>query len=172
MFPIGESDLADVLELNQRWVPEVGTLTADSLRALLAEAAFTRARRGADGVLEGFVIVLGPGASYGSANYRYFAARHEQFTYVDRIAVNPDRRRSGLGSALYRETANWARSHGSGVVCCEVNLQPPNPDSQAFHAGLGFAEVGTQWTYGDTVEVRMLECATERLLPVGGDPQG
>ncbi len=171
MFPIGESDLADVLELNQRWVPEVGTLTADSLRALLTEATFTRVQRGADGALEGFVIVLGPSASYGSANYRYFADRHEQFTYVDRIAVDPDRRRSGLGSALYRETARWALSDGSGVVCCEVNLQPPNPDSQAFHAGLGFVEVGTQWTYGDTVEVQMLECAPQHLLAAGGDPQ-
>jgi predicted GNAT superfamily acetyltransferase len=32
--------------------------------------------------------------------------------------------------------------HNTGIVC-EVNLDPPNPASDAFHAALGFAEVGT-----------------------------
>ncbi|MHB1091087.1 MAG: hypothetical protein ACYC06_04325 [Ilumatobacteraceae bacterium] len=30
------------------------------------------------------------------------------------------------------------------LLTCEVNLQPPNPDSLRFHQRLGFGEVGQQ----------------------------
>jgi predicted GNAT superfamily acetyltransferase len=29
------------------------------------------------------------------------------------------------------------------MICCEVNLDPPNPASDAFHASLGFHEIGS-----------------------------
>ncbi len=163
MRPISPADLSAVLELNQRWVPSVGSLTESSLEDLLDCASFTAAEFADEGTLCGFVIVLGPGANYASPNYRFFADRHESFTYVDRVAVNPDMRQSGLGTRLYRATAQWAIESGSPVVCCEVNLEPANPDSMAFHERLGFTEVGTQWTYDHTVRVRMLECASDRV---------
>ena len=28
------------------------------------------------------------------------------------------------------------------ILCCEINVLPPNPVSHAFHAGFGFNEVG------------------------------
>ena len=45
-------------------------------------------------------------------------------------------------SRLYRELFDRARAAGHDRIVCEVNLDPPNPGSDAFHAKMGFAEVG------------------------------
>lgn len=109
--------------------------------------------------LAGFVIAMAAGAGYGSPNYRFFAGRHHRFTYVDRVAVAPGARGVGVGRALYDAVIDHARRSGSPVMCAEVNLEPPNPGSQGFHAAYGFVEVARQWTCGDTVEVQLLELA-------------
>lgn len=156
--PVDEELLAAVLDLNQHWVPHVGTLTHQRLAALVSQASLALAAFGvAD--LEGFVIAMAPGADYSSPNYRWFERRHEDFTYIDRIAIDPRAQGRGLGRALYDAAADHGRAAGSGVLCAEVNVDPPNPRSQAFHARMGFVEVGRQWTYGHTVEVQMLEKA-------------
>ena len=48
----------------------------------------------------------------------------------------------GLARVLYEDLFTAAAAAGHGVVTCEVNLVPANPGSDAFHARLGFAEVG------------------------------
>lgn len=173
--PLGAGDLGAVLALNQHWVPHVGTLDEQSLESLMAEATLAlgawssageqtalgvnEPREQPPGELSGFVIILGNGADYSSPNYRYFSQRHDTFTYVDRIAVSPSAQGRGVGRRLYDAVAAHARRCGSPLVCAEVNLEPPNPESQAFHSNYGFVEVGRQWTYGDTVEVQLLELA-------------
>lgn len=47
------------------------------------------------------------------------------------------------------------------VLTCEVNLEPPNPHSLAFHHRLGFTQVGEQVTTRGTVRVALL------VRPVG-----
>ena len=144
-----------MLDLNQRSTPHVGEVDAARLRTIVEEATLALVAR--DGrQLAGFVLVLGPGAAYDSPNYRWFAQRYDDFRYVDRIAVEPDRHRDGLGSRLYRAVFDHARDSGSPVVTCEVNLEPPNPVSQQFHASLGFREVGRQENYGGEVVVQLL----------------
>jgi hypothetical protein len=39
-------------------------------------------------------------------------------------------------------------------VVCEVNADPPNPASDAFHAALGFAAVGSAANHGGGKTVR------------------
>jgi predicted GNAT superfamily acetyltransferase len=34
------------------------------------------------------------------------------------------------------------RDDGQALLCCEVNIEPPNPGSDRFHAALGFVEAG------------------------------
>ncbi len=171
--PLGPGDMDAVLALNEHWVPHVGSLDESQLVSLMAEtdlalgAWFTGpdvASSGGDstgtasgGALAGFVLVLGAGGAYSSPNYRYFSRRNRAFTYVDRIAVAPFAQGRGVGRALYERVVAHGRSAGSPVVCAEVNLEPPNPDSQAFHSAMGFVEVGRQWTYDDTVQVQLLE---------------
>lgn len=154
--PYGEEDIDEVLELNRSWVPHVGEVDRAGLGSILAECSLALTARGGRGDLAGMVLVLGPGARYESPNYRWFSGRYDSFRYVDRIAVARGHQGRGLGRRLYSAVIEHARGAGAPLVCAEVNLDPPNPDSQRFHEALGFVEVGRQWTYGDTVEVQLL----------------
>jgi hypothetical protein len=46
------------------------------------------------------------------------------------------------------------------MIGCEVNSDPPNPASDAFHERLGFAEVGRAALPGGTKLVRYLSRPT------------
>lgn len=157
LTPLDDADLDDVLALNEHWVPHVGTTTREALAAIVASCSLALVARDRDDMLGGFVLVLPPGADYGSPNYRFFSKRSDDFRYVDRIAVDESARGSGLGRRLYQAVFAHAEAHGASRVDAEVNLEPPNPASQAFHAALGFVEVGRQWTYQGTVQVQLLE---------------
>ena len=43
---------------------------------------------------------------------------------------------------LYSDLFDKARSVAHNLVVCEVNSDPPNPASEAFHARMAFDEVG------------------------------
>lgn len=47
-------------------------------------------------------------------------------------------------SILYRDLFGTACDAGHSLITCEVNVDPPNPASDAFHAAQGFDEVGRQ----------------------------
>ena len=154
-----------VLALNEHWVPHVGAVSRERMVSLLDEAdlALVVERATDDGVaLDGFVVVMAPGAAYDSPNYRWFEDRLASgdapgsFRYVDRIAVSPDAQGAGVGRLLYDAALEHAAATGAAELTCEVNLEPPNPDSLAFHNRMGFLEVGQQWNYGGTVQVQFL----------------
>lgn len=159
---VDDETVDDVLALNEHWVPHVGSVSRERLCDLLERADLALVAIGADGSLAGFLILMAPCADYRSPNYRFFQERLEagkapgEFRYVDRIAVAPAARGTGVGRALYEAAFARAESVGAAEVTCEVNVDPPNPDSQAFHSRMGFVEVGRQWTYDDTVQVQLL----------------
>jgi predicted GNAT superfamily acetyltransferase len=155
--PLVDADLDDVLELNQRSTPAVGEVDRARLASIVDQSSLALIARDDDGRLAGFVLVLAPGADYDSPNYLHFAAQYPEFRYVDRIAIDPSGQRGGLGRRLYGAVVEHARTAGAPVVLAEVNLEPPNPVSLAFHASLGFTEVGTQSNYGGTTVVQFLE---------------
>jgi predicted GNAT superfamily acetyltransferase len=159
--PLVPDDLDEVLALNRASEPHVGPVDRDRLESIVSECTLALVADDA-GALAGFVLVLGPGAAYDSPNYRWFAARHASFRYVDRVAIAPAHHRSGLGRRLYRHVFDHAAAAGAPLVAAEVNLEPPNPVSQRFHAALGFVEVGRQETYGGAVVVQLLE---RRVVP-------
>jgi uncharacterized protein len=144
-----------VLDLNDRSTPHVGPVDRSRLASIVDECSLALVAVEGDD-LAGFVLALGPGADYDSPNYRWFAERHDDFLYVDRIAVDPGRHRSGVGRMLYDAVFAHAGTTGAPLVTCEVNLEPPNPVSRRFHAELGFDEVGRQATYGGSVVVQLL----------------
>lgn len=146
-------DLPRVLELNNAAAPAVGALDQPGLDRLAAMASLQLGAEVDDAVV-GFAFGLGPGAPYGSENYRYFAERLTDFCYIDRIAVDPTYYRRGIGSALYDEVE---RRCTADVLTCEVNIKPRNDESLAFHAKRGFAEVGTQDTHGGSMTVALLQ---------------
>ncbi|MCP5368197.1 MAG: GNAT family N-acetyltransferase [Hyphomicrobiales bacterium] len=107
------------------------------------------------GAIAGFLIALTPGADYASPNFLWFRDRYAQFVYCDRILVAPAAKGRGLGRALYGDLAAFAAGRAPRITC-EVNLRPPNPESLAFHARLGFREVGRQQTEGGAKEVALM----------------
>ncbi|GMG84436.1 GNAT family N-acetyltransferase [Paralimibaculum aggregatum] len=105
----------------------------------------------------GFVIAVDAAADYDSPNFLWFRARYPRFLYVDRIVVSAAARGQGIARRLYDAVFEAARDAGLERVVCEVNRVPPNPGSDAFHAALGFAEVGRAELAGGAKTVRYLE---------------
>lgn len=105
---------------------------------------------------EAFAIIFDQAAQYGSPNFLWFRERFPRFAYVDRIVVSERARGKGLARALYEHVFAAARAAGHERVVCEVNFDPPNPGSDAFHAKLGFSEIGRA-TLANGKGVRYLE---------------
>jgi predicted GNAT superfamily acetyltransferase len=132
------SDLAPLLALNNAHAAELGALTAEQFAHLVGISFRTRINDTA----EAFLIALEQGADYASPNYLWFSERFDRFAYIDRVAVAASARRQGLARAFYLDLIDAALAHGHEVLTCEVNSDPPNPVSDAFHAALGFTEIG------------------------------
>jgi len=134
------SDYAAVLAINNAAVPAMNALDAAALAWLVTNASYARVSESA-GTVHAFLIGLPPGTGYQSVNYQWFSERYADFLYVDRIAVADGARRMGHGSALYDDLATFAADKWPRIVA-EVNLDPPNPGSVAFHERHSFIGVG------------------------------
>lgn len=129
---------AAVLALAATEAEATSPLDPAALGALLRDAAVAPAAM-ADGAALAFLVAFRPGAAYASPNYRWFCARLADFLYIDRVVVAPAARGRGLARRLY----DLAGAAAPGLpLVCEVNRVPPNPGSDAFHAALGFVEMG------------------------------
>jgi predicted GNAT superfamily acetyltransferase len=142
-----DTDVPDVLDLNEANVEMLSALDEDELRSLQSIADRFDVLE-VDGAFAGFVVTMLPGAPYDSAYYRWFTERFDTFYYLDRIALHPDFRRQGLGGFVYDEIERVAAAQQR--LCLEVNLQPRNVPSLAFHDRRGFVEIGQ---YGDEVHL-------------------
>jgi len=79
----------------------------------------------------------------------FISPDHPDTAYVHMIATNPNRRRSGLGAALYRRFFDDVG--GRGVRRVRAITWPGNRVSVGFHRSMGFRVVdgpGTQNLYG------------------------
>lgn len=92
-----------------------------------------------DGEPAGFLMAMAPEVDYDSKNFLWFRERFSNFAYVDRVIINPEFRRRGIASDLYKDL--FKKTRGIPTVC-EVAISPLNADSIPFHEGLGFREVG------------------------------
>jgi predicted GNAT superfamily acetyltransferase len=104
----------------------------------------------------GFVLTFASGTAYDSENYRWFSERYDAFYYLDRVVVDPSVRRTGIGTRVYDEIEDRARRLAP-VMCLEVNLDPPNEPSLAFHRRRGYQEVGQQVATGHLVSLMVKE---------------
>jgi predicted GNAT superfamily acetyltransferase len=147
------ADEAAILALNRAHVAETSALGAADLRALLAQAFHVGVcARGR----EAFLIALDQDAIYSSPNFEWFKLRYERFVYIDRVIVAPSARGRGLARLLYEKLFAAAAGARHVLISCEVNVQPPNPASDALHAALGFSEVGRAVLPGGEKRVRYL----------------
>ncbi|QIE55764.1 GNAT family N-acetyltransferase [Pikeienuella piscinae] len=149
---IDPADLPWVLALNLAHEVELSPLNEGRLAALIDAATYARAAEGG-----AFLIGFDQSADYDSENFLWHRARREKFLYVDRIAVAATHRRRGLAAALYADLFAFAAERGLERVVAEVNAEPPNPASDAFHARLGFVTVGEARLKAREKTVRYIE---------------
>lgn len=158
--PIEKDHLPAVLRLNNEHIVETSALAMGDLSAMIDEA-FLALQIG-DGA-GGFMLAFDRNAAYGSANFAWFRGRYESFVYVDRVIVAVDARGKGYARSLYDRLFDAARDAGIELIACEVNVEPPNPASHAFHAGMGFERVGRATLHGgDKVVSYMVRPAIRR----------
>lgn len=132
------SDLDWVYVLNEQHAAELSSVSQPGFAELVERTAYAR-------VIDdeaAFLLAFDQDADYDSPNFLWFKERVDRFVYVDRIAVSSAHRRKGLARLLYENLFQFADELGQGRVVCEVNAEPPNPISDAFHASLGFAVIG------------------------------
>jgi hypothetical protein len=158
--PFGPADLAgplgrNLLALNNAHAMELSWLEPDQLLRLVSTASLALRI----GNVTGLLLAFDQDADYDAGNFLWFRARHTRFVYIDRVVVATSERGRGHARRLYDAVFTWACDAGHERVVCEVNLDPPNPASDAFHSALRFGEVGTAVIDGGEKTVRYLSRA-------------
>ncbi|MEN8196256.1 MAG: GNAT family N-acetyltransferase [Pseudomonadota bacterium] len=148
------SEYAWALALNNSEAPHVSAHAEHSFPRFVESAAWAPVAV-RDNKPVGFAVLFLAGSTYASENYRWVAARYTRFLYLDRIIVEPAYRGQGIGAALYENAIEFG-SRRAPILTCEVNEDPPNPESMKFHEKLGFRPIGHQKTEGGKKSVVML----------------
>jgi uncharacterized protein len=142
-----------MLVLNNEHREETSELDGTKLQALIAQGFHVGLRNGGR---DAFLIAFDQDAISASPNFQWFKSRYKRFVYIDRVIVASDKRGRGVARGLYADLFAAAAQAGHSLVGCEVNVEPPNPVSDAFHEALGFAEVGRATLFGGEKIVRYL----------------
>ena len=140
---IKSADLTRVLAINNANTPGVSELTLSELETDITNCLHALAIDNEHGEVCAFCITFAPDAPDAGVNHQWFAERYASFVYLDRIAIDPSYQNLGLGVLLYQSVEQqMIDSAQHSLLCCEVNLEPPNPGSLRFHHRIGFTEVG------------------------------
>ena len=143
--------LSKVLDLHDHRSPRDELLRVNNASAretsLLSKERFDRmigSARVATFIAPGraFLLAFEQTDAYDGGHFKWFCSRYDRFLYVDRVVVDEGHRGQGYGQALYADLFRRAEELGHDCIVCEVNVQPPNPGSDRFHAAQGFREVG------------------------------
>ncbi len=180
LHPLDSLQISAALALNNAHATETSLLDAESMTALIEIAFYAR---GVAGGAAALLIALDHNAAYDNPNFNWFVRRMHQFVYIDRVIVADSVRGKGMARRLYEDLFAEALRAGHESVVCEVNRHPPNPASDAFHAAMGFVEIGQAAIHGGTKTVRYfkkalkgwtgdrrLEIAARGALAVSSDP--
>jgi hypothetical protein len=151
---LGLLDSAAMLTLNNANAGETSLLDEAGMAALLKGAFYVG---GTDRGMTAFLIALDHNAPYVNPNFSWFKERLKTFVYIDRVIVAQASRGHGIARKLYRDLFAAASRTGHHRVVCEVNINPPNPASEAFHAALGFIGIGDATIHDGKKTVRYFE---------------
>jgi len=162
---IRPEDVPALAELNDSAAPALNVLGVEGMAALLAMCDVATVATGANDSILAFVLSVGPGQPYASENYRWFEARGGAHQYIDRIVVAPQAAGRGLGRALYASVFDRAMAAGRPEITTEIILEPPNPESAAFHRRMGFRQISEQLIRGGTVRVALMTRPASEMPP-------
>jgi predicted GNAT superfamily acetyltransferase len=151
-----------ILALNNAHAQELSWLDPARLKHLVGQAYLALPI----GSVDAFLLAFDQDADYDSPNFLWFRAHYPRFVYVDRVVTSAAARGRRYATALHHHLFEAASRAGHQRVVCEVNSDPPSPRSDAFHATLGFAEVGSATLPDANKTVRYLSRGL-RPLPTG-----
>ena len=147
-------ELPDILIMNQEALPAVSSVSIEDMKHFLNIVDYFRTLK-VENKIAGFLIALSPGKDYSSLNYKWFEKTYNSFMYVDRIVIDTNYHRNGLGTSFYNDLETFSIGKSSRITC-EVNIRPKNEGSMAFHETYGFEQVGTQTTEEGKKEVSLM----------------
>ena len=157
MRPALDQDFERIIAINAAGCPGVCALTLAELAAIQVDAPLFNVAE-IDRELVGYVIAYLDANAYDGEEFNWFKRHFARFLYIDQIAVAQSARRAGVGAQIYQQLEQHARQQTLTSLTCEVNLEPPNPVSLAFHTRQRFVEVGTLATSdGRAVSLRRKE---------------
>lgn len=136
-------DFEEILRINAESVHFLSPLTQDRLKHLDEESAIHLVATEDEKVL-GFCLAFREAADYDSINYLWFGEHYKKFLYIDRVVVDVNERKKGLGNRFYKEIFKRGKEIKVPIVTAEIDVSPPNPISLEFHKKFGFHEVGKQ----------------------------
>ncbi|MGJ8558931.1 MAG: GNAT family N-acetyltransferase [Litorimonas sp.] len=132
--PIQSDHHATILRNNQQFVHWLSPLDALELTELLSHADYARQLYAGEAAL----IAYDGQGSYRHKNVDWLSARLGNYVYIDRVVIGAAAQGKGAGRTLYADLEATARLCGHTHIACEVNTQPDNPGSHAFHLALGY----------------------------------
>jgi predicted GNAT superfamily acetyltransferase len=138
------ADHGALLRLNAENRPAVAAVEARDLPELLAGEGQHLIAVDARGGVLGYLIAFPRASTFDDteiAELRRLIA--EPFYYICQVVLAREQRGRGIGRAFYTALEDEARRRSTGILCCDVNLDPPNPESLAFHHRLGFRQIAT-----------------------------
>jgi uncharacterized protein len=141
---LGSLDASTTLQLNNAHAKETSELDLTRLNILLGMAWYAR---GIDQGKTAFLIALDHTAPYQNPNFAWFKSAYPSFVYIDRVIVAESARGQGIARLLYEDLFAAAQRAGVPRIVCEVNSEPPNTVSDAFHLAMGFEKVGQAVLY-------------------------
>lgn len=149
-----KEDYQSIVKLNDIAVEYTSPMDLERLSLLASLAAYFRVAV-SDGRVVAFLLAMKDGVPYHNDNYGWFTSRYKSFLYIDRVVVADEFQRYGIGTKLYKDLFTSAWQEKIPIITCEINAVPPNEISAAFHARLGFSEVGSQWICEGQKQVSM-----------------
>jgi len=140
---LSNTDSQDVLRMNAAAGSAVFQLDLTEFERLMTISTLHLAVECSSDTITGYVLAFSKDQAYDGEEYLTFRSSIvEPFLYIDQIVIDECARGAGIGRMLYEELASRARNIGATILCCEVNVSPPNPNSLAFHRYLGFTQIG------------------------------
>jgi predicted GNAT superfamily acetyltransferase len=145
--PAERHDIDAILRANNAEIPAVSLLDAATAEHLI-DLADTALVAEVDGAFAGFIFALPGGMDdFDAMNYRWFEENLDDYLYVERIVVAEGNQGRGIGRAFYDHLIDIS---DRGHLVSEVNINPRNDASLAFHDRFGFESIG-ELTYGDDI---------------------